>query len=210
MRQTLIVSALVLGFLNFSSSAQQATLDIYWIDVEGGAATLIVTPEREAVLMDAGWDREDARDANRIQAAMQGTRVSTRSTTSSLRTFTAITSAVYRRSRHAYRSANLSITATAWNWTAQVVGDELLQSEAFIQLADQNQPRVRRDMRSLERDLQQAVECELKRTVFFFTHQVSPSVVRLLASEPCKLRTRRLIRWVRYHGEIGNPGLYIT
>ena len=53
----------------------------------------------------------------------------------------------------------------------------------------------------------QAVECELKRTVFFFTHQVSPSVVRLLASEPCKLRTRRLIRWVRYHGEIGNPGL---
>ena len=70
-----------------------------------------------------------------------------------------------------------------------------------------NQPRVRRDMRSLERDPQQAVECELKRTVFFFTHQVSPSVVRLLASEPCKLRTRRLIRWVRYHGEIGNPGL---
>ncbi len=75
MRQTLIVSALVLGFLNFSSSAQQATLDIYWIDVEGGAATLIVTPEREAVLMDAGWDREDARDANRIQAAMRDARI---------------------------------------------------------------------------------------------------------------------------------------
>ena len=43
------------------------TLDIYWIDVEGGAATLIVTPARESVLMDAGWSRPDARtpDASR-------------------------------------------------------------------------------------------------------------------------------------------------
>ena len=46
------------------------TLDIYWIDVEGGAATLIVTPARESVLMDAGWSRSDARDAGRIEAAM--------------------------------------------------------------------------------------------------------------------------------------------
>ena len=30
------------------------TLDIYWIDVEGGAATLIITPAQESVLMDAG------------------------------------------------------------------------------------------------------------------------------------------------------------
>ena len=48
-----------------------ATLDIYWIDVEGGAATLVVTPEREVVLMDTGWPRPDARDAERIQAAMR-------------------------------------------------------------------------------------------------------------------------------------------
>lgn len=47
-----------------------ATLDIYWIDVEGGAATLVVTPERQSVLMDTGWSRPDARDALRIQAAM--------------------------------------------------------------------------------------------------------------------------------------------
>ena len=46
------------------------TLDIYWIDVEGGAATLVVTPARESVLMDTGWPRPDARDARRIQAAM--------------------------------------------------------------------------------------------------------------------------------------------
>ena len=31
------------------------TLDIYWIDVEGGAATLIITPAQESILMDAGW-----------------------------------------------------------------------------------------------------------------------------------------------------------
>ena len=31
------------------------TLDIYWIDVEGGAATLIVTPAKQAILIDTGW-----------------------------------------------------------------------------------------------------------------------------------------------------------
>lgn len=35
--------------------AAPATLDIYWVDVEGGAATLIVTPARQAVLIDTGW-----------------------------------------------------------------------------------------------------------------------------------------------------------
>ena len=47
------------------------TLQIYWIDVEGGAATLVVTPEQESVLMDTGWPRADARDAERILAAMR-------------------------------------------------------------------------------------------------------------------------------------------
>ena len=39
--------------------------------MEGGAATLVVTPERDTVLMDTGWPRPDARDAGRIQAAMR-------------------------------------------------------------------------------------------------------------------------------------------
>lgn len=47
-------------------AAAQKTLDIYWIDVEGGAATLIVTPEGETVLMDAGWPGFDDRDPKRI------------------------------------------------------------------------------------------------------------------------------------------------
>jgi len=46
-------------------------LDIYWIDVEGGGATLLVTPAGESVLMDAGWGRADERDADRIEAAMR-------------------------------------------------------------------------------------------------------------------------------------------
>jgi len=70
MRKLTFPSALLLGSIALQGCAQQATLDIYWIDVEGGAATLIVTPARESVLMDAGWDREDERDAQRIEAAM--------------------------------------------------------------------------------------------------------------------------------------------
>jgi len=41
-------------------------LEIYWIDVEGGAATLLVTPAGESLLADTGWRREDERDAKRI------------------------------------------------------------------------------------------------------------------------------------------------
>lgn len=52
----LVASPLVMG----------ATLDIYWIDVEGGAATLIVTPGAETILMDAGWPGFEGRDAGRI------------------------------------------------------------------------------------------------------------------------------------------------
>lgn len=47
------------------------TLDIYWIDVEGGAATLIVTPAGETVLMDAGWPGFDGRDPKRIEHVLK-------------------------------------------------------------------------------------------------------------------------------------------
>lgn len=43
------------------------TLDIYWIDVEGGAATLIVTPAHQSVLIDTGWP--DGKSAQRIHDA---------------------------------------------------------------------------------------------------------------------------------------------
>lgn len=42
-------------------------LDVYWVDVEGGAATLVVTPTGESILIDAG--NPGRRDADRIVQA---------------------------------------------------------------------------------------------------------------------------------------------
>ena len=49
------------------ANAQSGNLDIYWIDVEGGAATLIVGPSGDSLLYDAGYAVDD-RDAKRIYA----------------------------------------------------------------------------------------------------------------------------------------------
>lgn len=45
------------------------TLRIFFVDVEGGQATLFVSPSGESLLIDAGWPGKDSRDANRIVAA---------------------------------------------------------------------------------------------------------------------------------------------
>ena len=53
-------------------AAQSKSLDIYVLDVEGGNATLFVTPSREAVLIDTGNGGPAAtRDADRIMAAVK-------------------------------------------------------------------------------------------------------------------------------------------
>jgi competence protein ComEC len=44
-------------------------LQIYFIDVEGGQATLFVTPTGESLLIDTGWPGNNGRDADRIVAA---------------------------------------------------------------------------------------------------------------------------------------------
>jgi competence protein ComEC len=44
-------------------------LEIYFIDVEGGQATLIVDPRGPSLLVDTGWDGFDGRDAGRILSA---------------------------------------------------------------------------------------------------------------------------------------------
>ncbi len=59
-----LVAALLLSF------AQSSNLEIYWIDVEGGAATLVVSPSGESMLIDTGFENDD-RDAKRIFAAAQ-------------------------------------------------------------------------------------------------------------------------------------------
>jgi beta-lactamase superfamily II metal-dependent hydrolase len=56
-------------FVLLALPAQEKGLEIHWIDVEGGAATLVVTPEGETLLMDCGWP--GARDAERIAKAVQ-------------------------------------------------------------------------------------------------------------------------------------------
>ena len=61
---TVVVTMVLTG--GFDSIHSAGTLDIYWIDVEGGASTLIVTPGGQSVLMDAGFDGFNDRDASRI------------------------------------------------------------------------------------------------------------------------------------------------
>lgn len=49
------------------AAQKEKTLDIYWIDSEGGGSTLIVTPNDESVLIDTG--NPGGRDPSRIVAA---------------------------------------------------------------------------------------------------------------------------------------------
>jgi competence protein ComEC len=51
------------------SAAAARTLDMYFIDVEGGQSTLLVTPAGESLLVDTGYSGNGDRDANRILAA---------------------------------------------------------------------------------------------------------------------------------------------
>ena len=60
----------VMLFVTLAVAAQGAkTLDIYFIDVEGGQSTLVVPPSGQALLIDTGYAGNSGRDANRIAAA---------------------------------------------------------------------------------------------------------------------------------------------
>lgn len=50
-------------------SADKNDLQIYFVDVEGGQATLFVTPDKHSLLIDTGWPGNDGRDAERILSA---------------------------------------------------------------------------------------------------------------------------------------------
>lgn len=75
----LLAAATLATALVHASPASDQSLTIYFIDVEGGQSTLIVTPDRRSLLIDTGWagdgsgfkpgDPHRARDANRILAA---------------------------------------------------------------------------------------------------------------------------------------------
>jgi beta-lactamase superfamily II metal-dependent hydrolase len=51
------------------------TLDIYFIDVEGGQATLFVSPSSQTMLVDTGWRGFNNRDADRILAAAKAAKI---------------------------------------------------------------------------------------------------------------------------------------
>ena len=53
----------------FVTLSAAGPLDIYFIDVEGGQSTLVVTSTGESLLVDTGYAGNNGRDANRIAAA---------------------------------------------------------------------------------------------------------------------------------------------
>ena len=65
-RRRLLLGLFAVLFVFFPATARPIakTLDIYFIDVEGGAATLIVTPGGQSLLIDTGFPGD--RDAGRI------------------------------------------------------------------------------------------------------------------------------------------------
>jgi beta-lactamase superfamily II metal-dependent hydrolase len=65
MRKVVLFVLLPLGLMGATGDTPtKRGLDIYWCDVEGGAATLIVTPAGESILVDSGWPGD--RDPDRI------------------------------------------------------------------------------------------------------------------------------------------------
>ncbi len=51
------------------SPEAKSELQVYFVDVEGGQATLFVTPAGQSMLIDTGWPGNNGRDADRIVAA---------------------------------------------------------------------------------------------------------------------------------------------
>jgi competence protein ComEC len=69
-----VLAAIAFGVIGMSIAAARAPeakkeLQVYFVDVEGGQATLFVTPDKESLLIDTGWPDHEGRDADRIVAA---------------------------------------------------------------------------------------------------------------------------------------------
>lgn len=66
-----LLPLLILALCSAPSAQTQSakTLDVYVVDVEGGEATLFVSPSGESLLVDTGWPGFGGRDADRIAAA---------------------------------------------------------------------------------------------------------------------------------------------
>jgi competence protein ComEC len=67
-RRCLTLVAIVLGVVGAMAQGRTA-LEIYFVDVEGGQATLFVAPNGASMMVDAGWSGVNGRDADRIATA---------------------------------------------------------------------------------------------------------------------------------------------
>ena len=67
----LAVLALTASNPTLGQNAPARNLEIHWVDVEGGAATLFISPTGESLLFDTGYPGNGDRDAKRIHAAAQ-------------------------------------------------------------------------------------------------------------------------------------------
>jgi len=63
------VAAVVSASASGIPSVPLSSLQIYFIDVEGGQSTLFVTPDKHSLLIDTGWPDAESRDAQRIASA---------------------------------------------------------------------------------------------------------------------------------------------
>ncbi len=68
--RSLVAGLAIVGLLGMTARAQagKGELQVYFVDVEGGQATLFVAPSGESLLVDAGWPGFNGRDADRIAA----------------------------------------------------------------------------------------------------------------------------------------------
>jgi beta-lactamase superfamily II metal-dependent hydrolase len=64
----LLATALLI-VLSAGAASSARALEVFFIDVEGGASTLIVTPSGQSMLIDAGYGGREGRDPARILAA---------------------------------------------------------------------------------------------------------------------------------------------
>jgi len=66
MRRLVCGAGMFLCCLILNTAASPKPLQVFFIDVEGGQATLFVTPAGQSLLIDTGWPGGEGRDADRI------------------------------------------------------------------------------------------------------------------------------------------------
>lgn len=75
-RLVILSAALCLATVLSAQQPSERTLDVYFIDVEGGHATLYVSPAGQSMLVDAGYAGFEGRDAGRIVATARDAGIS--------------------------------------------------------------------------------------------------------------------------------------